>query len=112
MSIHFARHILHQTRAPMVDFLFFGGMQMIACLHWGENGELRVGVRRLMRQQNNMPSSVISCDSMHLGVLATASQAISTGTLFSVFYKPSNFTSEDLVILLKLLFPSIHVMEL
>lgn len=54
----------------------------------GENGELRVGVRRLMRQLSNMPSSVISSHSMHLGVLATASHAISTGTLFSVFYKP------------------------
>jgi hypothetical protein len=54
----------------------------------GENGELRVGVRRLMRQLNNMPSSVISSHSMHLGVLATASHAKSTGTLFSVFYKP------------------------
>lgn len=54
----------------------------------GENGELRVGVRRLMRQLSNMPSSVISSHSMHLGVLATASHALSTGTLFSVFYKP------------------------
>ncbi|KAL0348191.1 UNVERIFIED_CONTAM: Auxin response factor 1 [Sesamum angustifolium] len=54
----------------------------------GENGELRVGVRRHMRQLNNMPTSVISSHSMHLGVLATASHAISTGTLFSVFYKP------------------------
>ncbi|GMP39573.1 hypothetical protein CsSME_00010352 [Camellia sinensis var. sinensis] len=35
----------------------------------GENGELRVGVRRLMRQQNNMPSSVISSHSMHLGFM-------------------------------------------
>lgn len=54
----------------------------------GETGELRVGVRRLMRQPSNMPSSVISSHSMHLGVLATASHAIATGTLFSVFYKP------------------------
>ncbi|XAR49305.1 hypothetical protein NMG60_11032464 [Bertholletia excelsa] len=63
----------------------------------GENGELRVGVRRLMRQQNNMPSSVISSHSMHLGVLATASHAISTGTLFSVFYKPRTSQSEFIV---------------
>ncbi|CAL5378098.1 unnamed protein product [Camellia sinensis] len=63
----------------------------------GENGELRVGVRRLMRQQNNMPSSVISSHSMHLGVLATASHAISTGTLFSVFYKPRTSRSEFVV---------------
>lgn len=63
----------------------------------GENGELRVGVRRLMRQQNNMPSSVISSHSMHLGVLATASHAISTRTLFSVFYKPRASRSEFIV---------------
>ncbi|PON66617.1 Auxin response factor [Parasponia andersonii] len=63
----------------------------------GENGELRVGVRRLMRQPSNMPSSVISSHSMHLGVLATASHAISTGTLFSVFYKPRTSRSEFLV---------------
>ncbi|XP_034917837.1 auxin response factor 1 isoform X2 [Populus alba] len=63
----------------------------------GENGELRVGVRRLMRQQTNMPSSVISSQSMHLGVLATASHAIATGTLFSVFYKPRTSRSEFIV---------------
>ncbi|XP_077249685.1 auxin response factor 7-like isoform X2 [Tasmannia lanceolata] len=63
----------------------------------GENGELRVGVRRLMRQLSNMPSSVISSHSMHLGVLATASHAISTGTLFSVFYKPRTSPSEFIV---------------
>lgn len=44
-----------------------------------------------MRQPSNMPSSVISSHSMHLGVLATASHAIATGTLFSVFYKPRYF---------------------
>lgn len=63
----------------------------------GEDGELRVGVRRLMRQQNNMPSSVISSESMHLGVLATASHAILTGTRFSVFYKPRTSQSEFIV---------------
>ncbi|XP_071702922.1 auxin response factor 18-like isoform X2 [Rutidosis leptorrhynchoides] len=54
----------------------------------GENGELRVGVRRQARQQTSMPSSVISSQSMHLGVLATASHAVSTQTRFVVFYKP------------------------
>ncbi|KAK7849198.1 auxin response factor 9 [Quercus suber] len=57
-------------------------------LHGGDNGELRVGVRRLARQQSPMPSSVISSQSMHLGVLATASHAVMTQTLFVVFYKP------------------------
>ncbi|KAI9110005.1 hypothetical protein K1719_019046 [Acacia pycnantha] len=54
----------------------------------GENGELRVGVRRLARQQSPMPSSVISSQSMHLGVLATASHAVATRTMFVVYYKP------------------------
>ncbi|XP_017224727.1 auxin response factor 1 isoform X2 [Daucus carota subsp. sativus] len=69
----------------------------------GENGELRVGVRRLMRQLNNMPSSVISSHSMHLGVLATASHAIATGTHFSVYYKPRTSRSEFIVSLNKYL---------
>ncbi|XP_039045668.1 auxin response factor 1-like [Hibiscus syriacus] len=60
----------------------------------GANGELRVGVRRLMRQQENMPSSVISSHSMHLGVLATASHALSARSLFSVFYNPRTSLSE------------------
>uniref|UniRef100_A0A1J3H538 Auxin response factor n=4 Tax=Noccaea caerulescens TaxID=107243 RepID=A0A1J3H538_NOCCA len=54
----------------------------------GETGGLRVGVRRLARQQSTMPASVISSQSMHLGVLATASHAVNTKTLFVVFYKP------------------------
>ncbi|KAL6501781.1 hypothetical protein OROGR_026914 [Orobanche gracilis] len=54
----------------------------------GETGDLRVGVRRHARQQNSMPSSVISSQSMHLGVLATASHAVLTQTLFVVYYKP------------------------
>ncbi|XP_042461398.1 auxin response factor 7-like [Zingiber officinale] len=69
----------------------------------GENNELRVGVRRLMRHLNNMPSSVISSHSMHLGVLATASHAITTGTLFSVFYRPRASRSEFVISLNKYL---------
>lgn len=57
-------------------------------MHRGGNGELRVGVRRFARQQSSMPSSVISSQSMHLGVLATASHAVSTQTRFVVYYKP------------------------
>ncbi|KAJ7957179.1 Auxin response factor [Quillaja saponaria] len=63
----------------------------------GENGELRVGVRCAMRHQGNVPSSVISSHSMHLGVLATAWHAISTGTMFTVYYKPRTSPSEFIV---------------
>nr|BAF01593.1 ARF1 family auxin responsive transcription factor like protein [Arabidopsis thaliana] len=54
----------------------------------GETGDLRVGVRRLAKQQSTMPASVISSQSMRLGVLATASHAVTTTTIFVVFYKP------------------------
>nr|XP_029121839.1 auxin response factor 2A isoform X2 [Elaeis guineensis] len=63
----------------------------------GENGELRVGVRRAMRQQTNVPSSVISSHSMHLGVLATAWHAVTTGTMFTVYYKPRTSPCEFIV---------------
>ncbi|XP_076942157.1 auxin response factor 2A-like [Bidens hawaiensis] len=63
----------------------------------GENGELRVGVRRAMRQQTNVPSSVISSHSMHLGVLATAWHANQTGTFFTVYYKPRTSPAEFIV---------------
>ncbi|KAL8140924.1 hypothetical protein V2J09_006945 [Rumex salicifolius] len=63
----------------------------------GENGELRVGVRRAMRQQTVVPTSVISCHSMHLGVLATAWHAITTKTIFTVYYKPRTSPAEFIV---------------
>ncbi|CAL5395559.1 unnamed protein product [Camellia sinensis] len=63
----------------------------------GENGELRVGVRRAMRQQANIPSSVISSHSMHIGVLATAWHAYMTGTFFTVYYKPRTSPAEFIV---------------
>ncbi|XP_010448630.1 PREDICTED: auxin response factor 9 isoform X1 [Camelina sativa] len=67
----------------------------------GENGELRVGVRRANRQQSSMPSSVISSHSMHLGVLATACHATQAKTMFIVYYKPR--TSQFIISLNKYL---------
>ncbi|KAF8040965.1 hypothetical protein BT93_B3013 [Corymbia citriodora subsp. variegata] len=63
----------------------------------GENGELRVGVRRAMRQLNNVPSSIMPSHSMHIGVLATAWHAISTGTMFTVYYKPRTSPAEFII---------------
>ncbi|KAI3835338.1 hypothetical protein MKW98_020454, partial [Papaver atlanticum] len=63
----------------------------------GENGELRVGVRRAMETQKNTSSSVLSYRSMQLDVLATASQAISTVTMFSVYYSPRMSPPEFLI---------------
>ncbi|KAE8696132.1 Auxin response factor 1 [Hibiscus syriacus] len=87
-SFSYVTFVYFTALLPMYSYLF---------LYRGGNGELRVGVRRLMRQQANMPSSVISSHSMHLGVLATASHALSTRSMFSVFYKPRTSLSEFIV---------------
>ncbi|CAL5436136.1 unnamed protein product [Camellia sinensis] len=63
-----------------------------------ENGELRVGVRRAMRQQANIPSSIISSHSMHIGVLAMAWHAYMTGTFFTVYYKSRTSPAEFIIL--------------
>ncbi|WZZ45490.1 hypothetical protein YC2023_041749 [Brassica napus] len=55
----------------------------------GHNGESRVGIRKAgHHQRENIPSSVISKESMHHGVVATALNAIKSKCMFVVFYKP------------------------
>nr|QGJ03858.1 ARF18 [Eucommia ulmoides] len=54
----------------------------------GDNGELRVGVRRLARQPGPTQPTVVSSESMHNGVLATAHHAITAKTRFAVYYQP------------------------
>ena len=60
-----------------------------------------------MRQLSNVPSSVISSHSMHLGVLATAWHAINTKSMFTVYYKP-RYVGISTAVVLFYLYPSIH----
>jgi len=53
-----------------------------------ERSQLRVGVRRVNRQQTTLPSSVLSADSMHIGVLAAAAHAAANRSPFTIFYNP------------------------
>ena len=53
-----------------------------------EKSQLRVGVRRVNRQQTTLPSSVLSADSMHIGVLAAAAHAAANRIPFTIFYNP------------------------
>lgn len=53
-----------------------------------EKGQLMIGVRRANRQTTTLPSSVLSADSMHIGVLAAAAHAAANRTPFTVFYNP------------------------
>jgi hypothetical protein len=53
------------------------------------DGELRVGIRRAARLQTSSHlASVLPCESMHMGVIATATHAMLTRTIFSIYFKP------------------------
>lgn len=53
-----------------------------------EKNQLFLGIRRAIRPQTVMPSSVLSSDSMHIGLLAAAAHAAATNSCFTVFYNP------------------------
>jgi len=62
-----------------------------------ENGELRLGIRRATRQQCVIPSSVLSSQNMHLGLLAAAAHAVATKSMFHIFYNPRTSPAEFVV---------------
>ncbi|KAK6939364.1 AUX/IAA domain [Dillenia turbinata] len=66
-----------------------------------EKSQLMLGVRRANRQQTATPSSVLSADSMHIGVLAAAAHAASNRSPFTVFYNPRACPSEFVIPLAK-----------
>ncbi|KAL1566701.1 ADP-ribosylation factor, Arf Arf6 [Salvia divinorum] len=52
---------------------------------WNDKNQLLLGIRRATRPQTVMPSSVLSSDSMHIGLLAAAAHAAATTvSLFSI----------------------------
>ncbi|XP_065861273.1 auxin response factor 24-like isoform X2 [Euphorbia lathyris] len=63
----------------------------------GNNGELRIGVRRAMKLQNNASTTVISASCMRHGILAAAFHAITTGTMFIVYYRPWTSPTEFII---------------
>ncbi|KAL2894775.1 Auxin response factor 5 [Bienertia sinuspersici] len=62
-----------------------------------EKGQLMIGVRRANRQTTTLPSSVLSADSMHIGVLAAAAHANANRTPFTVFYNPRACPAEFVI---------------
>ncbi|GKU90072.1 hypothetical protein SLEP1_g4117 [Rubroshorea leprosula] len=62
-----------------------------------EKSQLLVGVRRANRQQTTLPSSVLSADSMHIGVLAAAAHAAANRSTFTIFYNPRACPSEFVI---------------
>ncbi|KAG0504354.1 hypothetical protein KC19_6G026900 [Ceratodon purpureus] len=62
-----------------------------------DKGQLQLGIRRQNRQQTVMPSSMLSSDSMHIGVLAAANHAAATSSRFTIFYNPRQSPSEFVI---------------
>ncbi|XWS72304.1 hypothetical protein CRYUN_Cryun02cG0028500 [Craigia yunnanensis] len=60
-----------------------------------------LGTRRANRQQPALSSSVISSDSMHIGILAAAAHAAANNSPFTIFYNPRASPSEFVVPLAK-----------
>ena len=53
-----------------------------------EKQQLLLGIRRANRQPTNISSSVLSSDSMHIGILAAAAHAAANNSPFTIFYNP------------------------
>ncbi|KAG9449317.1 hypothetical protein H6P81_009282 [Aristolochia fimbriata] len=66
-----------------------------------EKQQLLLGIRRANRQQTNISSSVLSSDSMHIGILAAAAHAAANHSPFTVFYNPRASPSEFVIPLAK-----------
>ncbi|KVI07816.1 hypothetical protein Ccrd_013825 [Cynara cardunculus var. scolymus] len=63
-------------------------MDISSYISGDEKSQLLLGVRRANRQQTSLPSSVLSADSMHIGVLAAAAHAAANRSPFTIFYNP------------------------
>ncbi|GAY33382.1 hypothetical protein CUMW_007000 [Citrus unshiu] len=66
-----------------------------------EKNQLLLGIRRAIRPPTVMPSSVLSSDSMHIGLLAAAAHAAATNSCFTVFFNPRASPSEFVIPLTK-----------
>nr|QGJ03865.1 ARF19.2 [Eucommia ulmoides] len=63
-----------------------------------EKQQLLLGIRRANRQPTNLSSSVLSSDSMHIGILAAAAHAAANNSPFTIFYNPSRASPSEFVI--------------
>ncbi|CAN1850800.1 Auxin response factor 6 [Linum perenne] len=68
---------------------------------WNEKNQMLLGIRHATRPQTVMPSSVLSSDSMHIGLLAAAAHAAATNSRFTIFFNPRASPSEFVIPLAK-----------
>lgn len=76
------------TTCIKVLFQIFINFDFCFPLIRNDKNQLLLGIRRANRPQTVMPSSVLSSDSMHLGLLAAAAHAAATISRFTIFYNP------------------------
>eukprot|EP01018_Ginkgo_biloba_P000702 Gb_15247 [translate_table: standard] len=90
------RHLLTTGWSAFVSHkrLVSGDAVLFLC---GENGDLRLGIRRAARQQSSIPSSMLSSQTIHLGVLAAAAHAVATKSMFHIFYNPRTSPAEFVI---------------
>ncbi|XP_010520351.1 PREDICTED: auxin response factor 4 isoform X2 [Tarenaya hassleriana] len=62
----------------------------------GENGELRLGIRRAARPRHGLPSSVIEQNSFS-NILSLVANAVSAKSMFHVFYSPRATHAEFII---------------
>lgn len=62
-----------------------------------ERQQLLLGIRRANRQPTNISSSVLSSDSMHIGILAAAAHADANNSPFTIFYNPRASPTEFVI---------------
>ncbi|CAN1199821.1 Auxin response factor 6 [Linum perenne] len=68
---------------------------------WNEKNQMLLGIRHATRPQTVLPSSVLSSDSMHIGLLAAAAHAAATNSRFTIFFNPRASPSEFVIPLAK-----------
>ncbi|CAA6671181.1 unnamed protein product [Spirodela intermedia] len=85
--------------------LFVSGKRLVAgdsvLFIRDEKQQLLLGIRRANRQPTNISSSVLSSDSMQIGILAAAAHAYANHSPFTVFYNPRASPSEFVIPLAK-----------
>ncbi|KAL9248778.1 Auxin response factor 19-like protein [Drosera capensis] len=83
----------------------YRAMEKLNCFHVNhsrdEKSQLLLGIQRSNRQQPALASSVISSDSMHIGILAAAAHAAANNSSFSIFYNPRASPREFVIPLAK-----------
>ncbi|XP_041022554.1 auxin response factor 4-like isoform X3 [Juglans microcarpa x Juglans regia] len=101
---HICRGIFSKSKRHLLTIgwsLFVTAKKLVAddaCIFLrGENGQLCVGIRRAIKPLNNASASVISGYSMQHGILASAFHAVSTGTMFTVYYHPWTIPSDFII---------------